>query len=192
MKTVAIYARCSTTHQNIENQLQALRQHCRQFGFKIYKEYVDNGVSGARSRNERQALKTLLKEASKGKFEKVICFSICRLGRSLSDLVEILAQLESLKIDLYFQQQSMDTSTATGKMMFQIAGAFAEFERTLIKERVIAGQKRAKSEGKHIGRPSAINESMKHAVRLLREKGEGIRAISRALNCGIGTVYACL
>ena len=192
MESVGIYARCSTTHQNVENQLQAIRQYCKQHGLKIHKEYVDNGVSGARSRNERPALKTLLKDASDLKFEKVICFSICRLGRSLSDLVEILTQLESLQIELYFQQQNLDTSTATGKMMFQIAGAFAEFERTLIKERVLAGQQRAKSEGKHIGRPSAVNESMKHAVRLLREKGEGIRAISRALNCGIGTVYACL
>ena len=111
MKTIAIYARCSTNSQHTENQLIELRSLCERLGYRIYQEYVDNGISGAKGRDERPALNALLKDAARRRFDMVMCWSIDRLGRSLQNLVEILNELQSLKIDLYFQQQGMDTST---------------------------------------------------------------------------------
>ena len=122
----------------------------------------------------------------------VMCWSIDRLGRSLQHLVEILNELQALKIDLYFQQQGMDTSTPSGRMIFSVFGAIGEFERTLIRERVLAGQQRAKANGVKLGRPSKMNDGMKSAVKLLREKGMGIKQIARELQIGVGTVYSVI
>jgi DNA invertase Pin-like site-specific DNA recombinase len=122
----------------------------------------------------------------------ILCWDISRLGRSLQNLVEILTDLQSMKIDLFFQQQGLDTSTSSGRMMFNIFGALAEYERELIRERVIAGQQRAKSQGVKLGRPSKMNEGLKTAIKLLREKGMGIKQIARELQIGVGTVYSVI
>ena len=190
MKTIAIYARVSTEKQTTENQLIELRSLCERLGYQIYQEYVDNGISGAKGRDERPALNALLKDASRRRFDMVMCWSIDRLGRSLQNLVEILNELQSLKIDLYFQQQGMDTSTPSGRMIFSVFGAIGEFERNLIRERVIAGQQRAKASGVKLGRPPKMNDGMRNAVKLLRDKGLGIKQIAKQLQIGVGTVYS--
>jgi DNA invertase Pin-like site-specific DNA recombinase len=109
----------------------------------------------------------------------VMYWSICRLGRSLQNLVEILNELETLKVDLYFLQQGMDTSTSSGRMMLSIFGALAEYERNLIRERVCAGLQKAKARGVKLGRLSKMNDGMKQSVVLLREKGIGIKQIAK-------------
>jgi len=119
-------------------------------------------------------------------------WSLDRLGRSLKHCLELLQELQELKVDLFFQQQGMDTSTSSGKLMFSMIGAFAEFERNLIRERVLAGQMRAKANGVKIGRPSKMNDGMRSAVKLLREKGMGIKQIARELQIGVGTVYSVM
>jgi DNA invertase Pin-like site-specific DNA recombinase len=192
MKRIAIYARVSTDKQSTENQLLELRILCTKLGYTIVQEYTDNGISGAKSRDERPALDLLLKDATRRKFDMVMCWSIDRLGRSLQHLVEILNELQALKIDLYFQQQGMDTSTPSGRMIFSVFGAIGEFERNLIRERVLAGQQRAKANGVKLGRPSKMNDGMKSAVKLLREKGMGIKQIARELQIGVGTVYSVM
>ena len=192
MRKIAIYARVSTDKQSTENQLLELRTLCTKLGYTIVQEYTDNGISGAKSRDERTALDLLLKDATRRKFDMVMCWSIDRLGRSLQHLVEILNELQALKVDLFFQQQSMDTSTPSGRMIFSVFGAIGEFERNLIRERVIAGQQRAKANGVKLGRKSKINDGMKSAVKLLREKGMGIKQIARELKIGVGTVYSVL
>ncbi len=189
-KRIAIYARVSTDKQTVDNQLLELRSLCERLGYTIVQEYTDNGISGAKSRNDRPALDALMKDATRRRFDMVMCWSIDRLGRSLQHLVEILNELQALKIDLYFQQQGMDTSTPSGRMIFSVFGAIGEFERNLIRERVIAGQQRAKAQGKKLGRPSKMNDGMKNAIILLRERGLGIKAIAKQLQIGIGTVYA--
>ncbi len=191
-KRIAIYARVSTDKQSTENQLLELRILCTKLGYTIVQEYTDNGISGAKSRDERPALDLLLKDATRRKFDMVMCWSIDRLGRSLQHLVEILNELQALKIDLYFQQQGMDTSTPSGRMIFSVFGAIGEFERNLIRERVLAGQQRAKANGVKLGRPSKMNDGMKSAVKLLREKGMGIKQIARELQIGVGTVYSVM
>lgn len=189
-KTVAIYARVSTDKQTADNQLIDLRSLCERLGYSIYQEYVDQGISGAKGRNDRPALDAMLKAATQRKFDMVMCWSLDRLGRSLQHLIEILNELQSLKVDLYFHQQAMDTSTPSGRMIFSVFGAMAEFERNLIRERVIAGQQRAKANGVKLGRPSKMNDGMRNAVKLLRERGMGIKQIAKELKIGIGTVYS--
>jgi hypothetical protein len=192
MKRIAIYARVSTDKQTCENQLQELRVIAERMNYTIVAEFVDNGISGMKTRQDRPALDQLMKSATQRKFDMVMCWSIDRLGRSLQNLVEILNELQAMKIDLFFLQQGMDTSTPSGRMIFSVFGAIGEFERNLIRERVIAGQRRAVANGVKIGRPSKMNEGLRSAIQLLREKGMGIKQIARELKVGVGTVYSIL
>ena len=189
-KRVALYARVSTDKQTCENQLNELRSIAERMQYIIVDEFIDEGISGATS--SRPALDALMKSATQRRFDMVICWSIDRLGRSLQNLIEILNELQSLKVDLFFMQQGMYTSTSAGRMMFSIFGALAEFERNLIRERVIAGQQRAISQGVKMGRPTKMNDGMKNAIKLLRERGIGIKQIARELKIGIGTVYSVI
>lgn len=191
-KRIPIYARVSTDKQSTEYQLMELRSLCDKLGYTIVQEYTDNGISGARSRDDRPAVDALLKDATRRKFDMVMSWSIDRLGRSLQHLVEILNELQSLKVDLYFQMQSMDTSTPSRRMIFSVFGAIGEFERNLIRERVLAGQQRAKANGVKLGRPSKMSDGMRSAVKLLREKGMGIKQIDRELQIGVGSCYTAL
>jgi len=189
-KRVALYARVSTDKQTCENQLNELRSIVERMQYTIVDEFIDEGISGATS--SRPALDALMKSATQRRFDMVMCWSIDRLGRSLQNLIEILNELQSLKVDLFFMQQGLDTSTSAGRMMFSIFGALAEFERNLIRERVIAGQQRAISQGVKMGRPTKMNDGMKNAIKLLRERGIGIKQIARELKIGIGTVYSVM
>ena len=189
-KRVALYARVSTDKQTCENQLNELRSIAERMQYIIVDEFIDEGISGATS--SRPSLDALMKSATQRRFDMVMCWSIDRLGRSLQNLIEILNELQSLKVDLFFMQQGLDTSTSAGRMMFSIFGALAEFERNLIRERVIAGQQRAISQGVKMGRPTKMNDGMKNAIKLLRERGIGIKQIARELKIGIGTVYSAI
>jgi DNA invertase Pin-like site-specific DNA recombinase len=192
MKKVALYARVSTDKQTTENQLNELRAVANRMGYVITQEYVDNGISGAKSRIDRPSLDAMMKDAVRGRFDMVMCWSIDRLGRSLQNLIEILNELQSVKVDLYFLQQAIDTSSPMGKMIYSILGALGSYERELIRERVIAGQQRAKNEGKQIGRPSQINDALKESIKLLRSKGMAIKKIAKTLSIGVGSVYKVL
>ena len=190
MKKVALYARVSTDKQTCENQLTELRAVAERMGYVIIQEFIDVGISGAKAK--RPALDSMMKMATQRKFDMVMCWSIDRLGRSLQNLIELLNQLESMRIDLFFHQQAIDTSTPMGKMVFSILGALGAYERELIRERVIAGLQTAKAKGVKLGRPSKMNDGMRNAVQLLRGNGMGIKQIAKELQIGIGTVYSVL
>ena len=192
MKKVCLYCRVSTTHQTSENQLRELRVVAERMGYEIVSEFIDNGISGAKSRKDRPALDEMMKLATQRKFEVVMCWSIDRLGRSLQHLVEILNELQAMKIDLFFMQQGMDTTTPSGRMIFSVFGAIGEFERNLIRERVIAGQQRAKASGVHIGRPTKMNDGMRSAIKVMHQNGMSIRQIAKSCKVGIGTVYSVI
>jgi len=192
MKKVCLYCRVSTTHQTSENQLRELRVVAERMGYEIVSEFIDNGISGAKSRKDRPALDEMMKMATQRKFEVVMCWSIDRLGRSLQHLVEILNELQAMKIDLFFMQQGMDTTTPSGRMIFSVFGAIGEFERNLIRERVIAGQQRAKASGTHIGRPTKMNDGMRSAIKAMHQNGMSIRQIAKSCKVGIGTVYSVI
>jgi len=192
MKKVCLYCRVSTTHQTSENQLRELRAVAERMGYEIVSEFIDNGISGSKSRKDRPALDEMMKMATQRMFEMVMCWSIDRLGRSLQHLVETLNDLQSMKIDLYFMQQGMDTTTPSGRMIFSVFGAIGEFERNLIRERVIAGQQRAKSSGIHIGRPTKMNDGMRSAIKAMHQNGMSVRQIAKSCKVGIGTVYTAI
>ena len=192
MKKVAIYARVSTDKQTTQNQIDALREVAERCGYQITQIFSEDGISGSKGREGRPALDQLMKLATQRKFDMVMCWSIDRLGRSLQNLVEILNELQAMKIDLFFLQQGMDTTTPSGRMIFSVFGAIGEFERNLIRERVIAGLQTAKSRGVKLGRPSKVNDGMRNAVKLLRSNGMGIKKIAKELQIGVGTVYSVL
>lgn len=189
MKRVAAYIRVSTDKQSTDSQLVAIKDAIQRSGDVLVQVYEDHAISGGKSRQDRPALDTMLKHAGAGKFEKVISWDITRLGRSLSDLIATLNELQKSNVDLQFLQNDLDTSTAGGRMLFSIFGAIGEFERSLIRERVKSGLEKAKKQGKKLGRPSLLNESTKAAVIELKQKGLGVRHICRLLKIGCGTYY---
>ena len=130
----------------------------------------------------------MLNDASRRKFDVVMAWAIDRLGRSLVDLLGTIQHLEAVGVDLYLDQQAIDTTTPMGKLVFQITGAFAEFERSMIRTRVYAGLARARAQGKILGRPK-VDEKTEAAIRHALKKGTGIKKTAKLLGCGIATVY---
>src|SRR6516164_5790868 len=128
----AIYLRVSTSGQTTDNQRLELERVAQQRGWQIVGLYEDAGISGAKGRDKRPEFDRLLKDASRGKFDIVAAWSVDRLGRSLKDLVAFLSDLQATGRDLYLHQQSIDTSTPSGRAMFGMLGVFAEFERGMI------------------------------------------------------------
>jgi len=187
-KRVALYARVSTDAQTTDNQLRELRAAAERHGWTIVAEFVDQGVSGAKGRNERPQFDRLALAISRREFEMVAAWSVDRLGRSLQDLVVFLNELHAKKVDLFLHQQGLDTSTPAGRMMFQMIGVFAEFERAMIVERVKAGLARAKERGtksgKAIGRPKA-DPAVEQRIRELYVAGMGRAKIARTLGVGV-------
>jgi DNA invertase Pin-like site-specific DNA recombinase len=150
---VALYARVSTSNgqQDPEMQLRELREYANRREMGIVQEYVDCGVSG--SRESRPALDRLMSDARRRKFDAVLVWKIDRLGRSLKHLVVTLADLSAVGVAFISLRDNLDLSTPSGRLMFQLIGAMAEFERALIQERVRAGLRHARAKGKRLGRP---------------------------------------
>jgi len=190
MRNVALYCRVSTSKQSCENQLLELRQIADRNGWSIVAEFIDEGVSGAKV--QRPALDLLMRAATQRKFDLLMCWDISRLGRSLPHLVQMMEEMRALKIDMFFHQQSIDTSTPAGKLCFQIFGSLAEWEREMIRERIRAGLDRARAHGAKLGRPSKMSDSLRSAVVLRRDKGMAIRQIARQLEVGVATVCKAL
>jgi DNA invertase Pin-like site-specific DNA recombinase len=186
-KRAAIYVRVSTDKQTVENQLRELRRITERRGWHVVEEYHDAGISGAKGRDQRPGLDQMLKDASRRKFDVVMAWAIDRLGRSLIDLLGTIQQLEACKVDLYLDQQSIDTTTPAGRLMFQMTGAFAEFERSMIRQRVKAGLKRAVEQGKQLGRPK-IDPALERRIQSHLRKGTGILKVASELGVGTGTV----
>src|SRR5262245_17488627 len=186
-KRAAIYVRVSTDKQTVENQIRELRQIAGRRGWEVAEEYHDAGISGAKGRNQRPGLDRMLKDASKRRFDVVMTWAIDRLGRSLIDLLGTIQSLEASGVDLFLEQQAIDTTTPAGKLMFQVTGAFAEFERSMIRQRINAGLKRAVEQGKQLGRPRIDPAIEKRILSSLR-KGTGILKTAKQCDVGTGTV----
>src|ERR1700730_8790976 len=182
---VSLYARVSTCNgqQDPELQLRELREYARLRGLTIVGEDVDRS-SG--SKDSRPALNRLMADASQRKFDAVLVWRLDRFGRSLRHLVNALVELEVLGLSFISLRDSLDLSTPSGRLIFQIIGAMAEFERSLIQERVRAGLRNALSKGKRLGRPPAVVNVPQIAS--LRASGVSWRAIARELGVGEGTV----
>ncbi len=194
--TAAIYARVSTRNgQTTENQLRELREVALRHGWKIVATYTDDGISGAKGRDQRPGLDDLLKGVARKEFDVVAAWSVDRLGRSLQDLIGTLNELKAKDVDLYLHKQGLDTSTPAGKAMFQMLGVFAEFEREIIAERIHAGLARAKEQGtrsgKPIGRPEVFG-TVREKATALKKRGLGTRRIADELGVARATVVKAL
>jgi DNA invertase Pin-like site-specific DNA recombinase len=153
MKRVALYARVSTDSQTVENQLQELRRIADRMDWEVVAEITDEGISGAKGRDQRPGFDRLLRGVSRHQFDLIAAWSVDRLGRSLRDLVMFMDDLRERKVDLFLHQQGLDTSTAAGRAMFGMLSVFADFERSLITARVKSGLQRVRDSGKRLGRP---------------------------------------
>ena len=187
MKRVALYLRVSTTGQTVENQERELRAVAERAGWQIATVLRDEGISGAKGRDKRPGFDALLRGAVRREFDMVAAWSVDRLGRSVQDLVGFLTEIHGAGVDLYLHQQAIDTSTAAGKAMFQMMGVFAEFERSMIRERVNSGIARAKSKGQRFGRPK-VDAEVEEKVRGLLRQGHGILKAAKLAGVGSGTV----
>jgi DNA invertase Pin-like site-specific DNA recombinase len=174
---VALYARVSTSEQETANQLEALRSFARARGWTLI-EFVDNGISGAKER--RPALDALLEAVRKRRVDVVACVKLDRLARSTHHLVTLAKEFQALGVDLVVLDQAIDTTTPSGRLLFHVLAAIAEFERDLIRDRVIAGIRRAKAHGRRLGRPRRYQVDVEQARRLLAQ-GQSLRAVARAL-----------
>jgi DNA invertase Pin-like site-specific DNA recombinase len=182
-KRVALYLRVSTDGQTVDSQRLALEAVCEQRGWQVVKVYADNGISGTEGRRQRPGLDALLKDASRGRFDVAMAWALDRLGRSLLDLLDTLGELETAGVALVLHQQAIDTTTPAGRMFFQVTGAFAEFERAMIRSRVKAGLERARARGVRLGRPRT-SAKVEAAIRDRLAAGEGIKKVAKAIGVG--------
>ncbi|MEZ5445172.1 MAG: recombinase family protein [Gammaproteobacteria bacterium] len=190
-RTAAIYARVSTDEQTTQNQIRQLHEVAERAGWEVVGTYTDHGISGAKGRNGRPAFDSMLKDATRRKFDVIMAWSVDRLGRSLQDLIGFLTEIHEQGVHLYLHQQAVDTSTPAGKALFQMMGVFAEFERAMIQERVKAGLQRAVAAGKRLGRPT-IPAAKESEILTLRKKGLGVLKIARQVGVGSSAVQRVL
>jgi DNA invertase Pin-like site-specific DNA recombinase len=178
-KRAALYLRVSTNEQSVESQQLELQAAAEARGWTIVETYADNGISGSQGRDKRPGLDRMLKDAVRRKFDVVMVWAVDRLGRSLPDLVGTMQELHGAKVDLFLHQQGLDTTTPSGKAMFQMLGVFSEFERSIIQSRVKAGLDRARANGVRLGRKptppkveAMIRERLKAKVGMLKIAAE--------------------
>lgn len=185
---VAIYARCSTNDQSPEMQLHALREYCAARKLTIYKEYIDNGVSG--SKDSRPCLNQLMEDAGKRKFDAVLVYRFDRFARSSKHLITALESFNALGIGFMSYSENIDTNSPIGKAVFVIVGAMAELERNIIRERVLAGLSNARAKGKRLGRP--VKPYKQSEIISLKASGASTRTIAKALGISNATVSRVL
>ena len=188
-KRAALYVRVSTADrgQTVENQLRPLQESAARLGWTIVAVHRDEGISGGKGRAQRPGLDALLRGVTRREFDVVAAWSVCRLGRSLPDLIGLLGELQARGVDLYLHQQALDTSTPSGRMLFGMLGVFAEFERSMIRDRVMAGLDRARAANRRLGRPP-MPEARVEKVRRALAEGRGVRETARLLRVSAAKV----
>ena len=189
LQRAAIYGRVSTvTNQSTEMQVRDLRQLADRRGFEVMHEYLDEGFSGAKS--SRPALDEMLADAKRGKFRILLVWKLDRLGRSLANLVRLLEDLRACNVELVSFSEGLDFTTTTGKLLYQMLSAFAEFERDCIRERVRSGLRNARAKGKRLGRPRVTVDAAR--VVSLRAHGRSWREITTEMAISKGSAQrAC-
>jgi DNA invertase Pin-like site-specific DNA recombinase len=185
---IGIYARVSTKDQSCELQIRDLRAYCVARGFDLVREYIDVGQSGAK--DSRPELNKLMDDARKRQFDAIIVWRFDRFARSTKHLLAALEEFRGLGIQFISYQENVDTSTPLGQALFTIVSAVAQLERELIRERVSAGIRNARANGKKLGRPKSRVDPER--IRQLRAQGNSLQQIATDLGIGYGTVRARL
>ena len=187
MKRAALYMRVSTVDQRPETQLHDLRQLAAQRGFQILAEYTDR-ISGAKAR--RPGLDQMMKEARRGRFDVILVWASDRIARSTRHFLEVLDELNRLNIEFVSFREQIDTGGPLGRAIVVIIGAIAELERNLIVERVRAGMRRARLEGRSIGRPSL--EIDRAAIIRDRQLGRSLGQLAKTYAVSRATIHRVL
>ncbi|MBX3697014.1 MAG: recombinase family protein [Dokdonella sp.] len=191
MTKAAIYLRVSTDGQTTEHQRRELAEVAARRGWEVVEFYEDAGISGSKGRDKRPALDRMLKDATRKRFDVIAAWSVDRLGRSLPHLVEMLGEIHGVGCDLYLHQQAVDTATPSGRALFGMMGVFAEFERAMIRERVMAGLATARKRGVKLGR-RRVGGEVEGKIRALRQQGHGMLKIAKEVGCGVSVVQRVL
>jgi len=187
-KKVAIYVRVSTKDQSVDMQLNDLERYSKERGFKVFKTYKDNGVSG--TKDKRAGLNQLMDDAKKRKFDIVLVWRFDRFARSTKHLVNALYEFRNLGIDFISYQENIDTSSPLGEAIFTIISAMATLERDIIAERVRGGLRKAKANGKKLGRPNGDVDIDK--VIDYKKQGKSVREIAKEMKLSRGKVERTL
>jgi DNA invertase Pin-like site-specific DNA recombinase len=187
MKRAALYVRVSQDSQTVENQLLVLTEVAKRSGWEVVHVFSDEGVSGAKGRDKRPGYNALLQAIARHEVQIVAAWSVDRLGRSLPDLVSFLSDIQAKGCDLYLHQQAIDTSTPSGRMLFQMLGVFAEFERSILKSRIKAAHDRCRANNVRIGRPPMPRSRVEKVQKALKD-GQSIRAVAAATGVSTATV----
>ena len=182
--SIAVYARVSTDEQNVDAQLNDLREYVRNRGWQLVREYVDQGISGAK--DSRPAFNELWDAIQKGRVHVLVVHALDRLGRSLPHLVKIISTLAERNITLISFRENLDLSTAQGRMLAGIFSVLADYELSLIRERTRAGMRAAKARGSQVGNRMRFFDKDRAAE--LRDQGWGQLKIAKALGIGVGRV----
>lgn len=186
---VAIYARVSHQTQDYEMQLQELQALADRSGYEVVEIYAEK-ISGTKANADRPELKRMMKDAKWRRFQKVLVWSVDRLGRSMKNLVDVLTELRDLKIDILAQQQGIDTGTQMGAMMFSFISIFSEFETNLRRERQMLGIQKARAAGKTWGGRKATSDEKLEKIRTMKRKGFTVREICKKLRVSPNTIYS--
>ena len=183
---MAIYARVSTADKNqtVENQLRDLLAVAARQDWEIVATFTDEGISGSKGRDKRPAFDALLKGVARKDFDLIACFSVCRIGRSLPDLISFLGDIQAKGVDLYVHVQGLDTSTPSGAMMFQMLSVFSSYERAILRERILSGLRRTTKKSGRKPMPDDRAEAIKRSL----FDGLGIRATARLHRASTTTV----
>jgi DNA invertase Pin-like site-specific DNA recombinase len=190
-KCAAVYARVSTGEQNTEVQERSLREYVNRRGWQLHKIYRDKGFSGAKS--SRPALDELMKDCRRRSIDVVVVWKFDRFARSLKTLISALENFRALGIDFVSVTEAVDTSLPAGEMLFQMIGAVAQFERSLIAERVKAGLDHARKNGVVLGRPALRKLTKKEIAQLRRRRMNGkqpYRTLATEFGISVWTAHA--
>lgn len=203
-KRVALYLRVSKDESTTDNQRCQLETVAARHGWNVVATFEDEGISGAKGRDQRPGLRSLMDAVTRKEFDMVAAWSVDRVGRSLQHLVEFMNDLRAKGVDLFLHEQALDTSTPSGRAMFQMCGVFAEFELSMTRARINAGIARAKAEPRSkvrleklregkikqlaFGRPSNMTPAKDRKAREMLSLGTGVGKIARTLGVGSGTV----
>ncbi len=184
-KRVALYLRVSTDSQTVENQRRELDAVAERMGWNIVDVLADEGISGAKGRDKRPAYDRLMTMVTRKEIDLIACWSVDRLGRSLQHLITFLGEINARGVDLYLHTQGLDTSTPAGRAMFSMLSVFSEFERAILRERIMAGLRRS---SKKSGRPP-LDYLVRRKIEKALGQGMSINATAKKLKVGVGTVH---
>jgi DNA invertase Pin-like site-specific DNA recombinase len=187
VKRAVLYMRVSGLDQHPETQLHDLRQMAAQRGYEIVEEYTDR-ISGAKAR--RPGLDELMRGARRGRFDVVLVWASDRIARSVKHFLEVLDELNRFNVEFVSFREQIDTGGPLGRAIVVIIGAIAELERSLIVERVRSGMRRARLEGRHIGRTPLVLDNL--AIQQDRQRGQSIRQIAKGHRVSTATVQRVL